>query len=102
MRGTARETGAVHVLYGHPSGLDADPRGTALDDQYVTLASAGGLELGAPVGEASNDRFGEAVALGDLDADGIDDLILGMPGLYVDDQERAGGDRRSCSAIRPG
>ena len=47
-RGAARETGAVHVFYGQPSGLVADPRGTALDDQHVTLVRAGGLEPGAP------------------------------------------------------
>lgn len=62
--------GSVHVLYGRAAnGL------TTLDDDYWHQGpnSAGaGLEAG--------DQFGRAVAVGDFDGDGFDDLAIGIPG----------------------
>ena len=61
--------GAVHVLYGNAvGGLNADN-----DDYWHQGAgSAGGaLEPG--------DEFGRAVAVGDFDGDGFDDLAIGIP-----------------------
>ncbi len=63
------DAGAVAVLYGsHPGGLVSDR------NQFWTeaLAEAGGFS-------EAGDRFGEVLAAGDLDGDGIDDLAVGAP-----------------------
>jgi hypothetical protein len=61
--------GAVEVLYGSAAGL------SGVDDQYWTLSSAG--VNGAP---ADDDNFGDALAAGDFNDDGFDDLAIGAPG----------------------
>ena len=66
------------VLPGSPTGLSRSQA-----RRITTQEVFGRVEVSA--------GLGERLAVGDLDADGIDDLVLGMPGLYVDDQERAGG-----------
>ncbi|MEM1182295.1 MAG: FG-GAP repeat protein [Acidobacteriota bacterium] len=71
--------GAVNVIYGSPSGLTGD------DDLFVTQFS-GDLATSAEAG----DFFGGALAVGDLNADGIDDLAVGSPGEDVGATEDAG------------
>jgi hypothetical protein len=61
---TTRDAGAVTVLYGSASGLTT--RGSQLFTQV-----AGAVEQG--------DRFGSALATGDLDRDGFADLVAGAP-----------------------
>jgi hypothetical protein len=70
------DMGAVQVLYGSGTGLTAS--GSQLWHQDVTGVRGAG-EL--------NDRFGEAIACGDFDRDGYDDLAAGVP------TEDAGGQR---------
>ncbi len=60
--------GSVSVIYGSPNGLSQ--RG----DDYFHRATPG--IRGAP---APADLFGHAVAAGDFDADGDDDLAIGVP-----------------------
>jgi hypothetical protein len=60
--------GAVHVFFGSRRGPDVRR------DRYLTQASpgiAGGAER--------FDHMGEAISMADLDADGRDDLIVGVP-----------------------
>lgn len=59
--------GAVHVLFGGPNGLT-----TVLD----VLLDREDLGLGT----AAYDGFGKALAAGDFDGDGCDDLAVGIPG----------------------
>jgi hypothetical protein len=74
-----QQAGAVQVIYGTAEGL------IAVGDQLWTQNSAN-IE-----GEAAdNDQFGAAVAWGDFDADGYDDLAIGVPGEKVGDQAGAG------------
>jgi len=70
--GTLAFAGAVNVLYGSPSGL------TATGSQLFTQDSAG---IGSSAEEF--DDFGVALAAGDFDADGVDDLAIGADGEVV-------------------
>lgn len=59
--------GAVNVIYGSPSGL------TSANDQFWTQDSSG-------INDAAetNDNFGSALAAGDFNGDGRDDLAVGV------------------------
>ncbi|NUP13480.1 MAG: hypothetical protein HOW73_46170 [Polyangiaceae bacterium] len=69
------DAGAVYVLYGSPSGLTSS--GSQGWDQNAPNV-AGGAEKG--------DGFGAALAAGDFNGDGKDDLAIGVP-----DEDLAGG-----------
>lgn len=59
--------GTVHVVYGTADGLDGT-RSRRFDQEHIGAASEAG------------DAFGAALAAGDLDGDGRDDLAIGDPG----------------------
>jgi hypothetical protein len=61
--------GAVTVLYSTAAGVSAGP------DQIWSQNSPGIKGIAAPF-----HRFGDALAAGDLDGDGEDDLAIGIPG----------------------
>lgn len=63
--------GAVNVIYGSSAGLDP----AAVPDQI--WYQGGGLLNGTP---EEGDRFGAALAVGDFNGDGVDDLAVGVPG----------------------
>ena len=63
--------GAINVLYGTANGATTD------DDHYFTQNSRG---IGGIA--AVGDQFGASVASGDIDNDGFDDVIIGVPGDY--------------------
>jgi hypothetical protein len=60
--------GAIGVLYGTSGGTDA------WRDEWWSQAHAD-----IPGGEEPNDNFGATVATGDFDADGYDDIAIGIP-----------------------
>lgn len=66
--GSQRDAGAIHVLNGGPAGLDA--RRERSFDQNGPI----------PGYAESGDRFGAALAAGDFNHDGFDDLVVGVPG----------------------
>lgn len=62
------QAGAVNVFYGSAVGLTADR------DEFWHLDRAG-----MPVAATAGDRFGRALAIGDFDGNGTDDLAVGIP-----------------------
>ncbi len=62
------EAGAVNVIYGGSAGLTSDGNQLWTQDTSGIKGTAGAM-----------DHFGEAVAVGDFNADGFDDLAVGVP-----------------------
>jgi D-alanyl-D-alanine carboxypeptidase len=65
--GTATDTGAVGVFYGDSAGIAAGP------NELLTQA------LAASASDEAGDGFGGALAVGDFDGDGYDDLAIAAP-----------------------
>jgi subtilisin family serine protease len=70
--GSAADAGVVHVLFGSASGTKRS--GAQVVGQH-TIGVEGAPERG--------DRFGTSVATGDVNADGYDDVAIGVPGEDV-------------------
>ncbi|MFD7948385.1 FG-GAP repeat protein, partial [Streptomyces sp. NPDC059744] len=88
------------VLIGAPGATVSGAAGAG----YITVqySSSSGLSTtkksilhqntsGVPGGAEAGDRFGQAVASGDLDNDGYDDAIVGIPGEDLAGLSDAGG-----------
>ena len=67
--GSVRDAGAVHIFYGSSAGFSSGR--SQLVHQATTNVE------GVP---QSGDHFGQALAVGDFDGDGFDDLAIGIPG----------------------
>jgi len=66
--GTIVDTGGISVLYGSATGLKA-----------TNSWSFNQGSLNIPGANETGDRWGSSLAAGDFDADGFDDLIIGVP-----------------------
>jgi hypothetical protein len=71
MVGTSVAAGGVVVIYGAAAGLGNGGTPATL------LTQAGGVVPGIP---EDNDDFGTALAIGDFNGNGVDDLAAGVPG----------------------
>jgi glucose/arabinose dehydrogenase/PKD repeat protein len=76
--GASSDAGVVNVLYGSANGLTGNANG----QQFTQSQTAGLTE--------SSDRFGAALAGGDFDGDGVDDLAAGAPDENLDGKANAG------------
>jgi hypothetical protein len=74
--GAAVSAGAVHVLYGSSSGL------SAVNNQFWH-GNSPGIGLAVETGDTTGDRFGAALAVGDFNDDGFDDLAVGIPERFT-------------------
>lgn len=74
--------GQVIVMYGSAKGLGMNPN---LPTQIWTQDSMDPNHNAADIKEIAEtgDRFGAALAAGDFDGDGVDDLAIGVPGESV-------------------
>ena len=77
--GSVVDAGAVNVIYGTANGL-------ARGGNQIWHLDSPGL-LGVP---NENDGFGAALAAGDFDGDGFDDLAIGAPYVGINGQSVAG------------
>ncbi|WBQ03161.1 peptidoglycan DD-metalloendopeptidase family protein [Kribbella sp. CA-293567] len=77
--GETRDAGAVNVTYGTADGLQAN--------WSQIFTRAGLLNGGTP---SSGDQFGTALAAGNFNGPGGDDLAIGAPGTIVDGNVAAG------------
>jgi hypothetical protein len=76
------DTGIVQVIYGSATGANAGT-GAVINDQVWHR------QLGSVAAEA-NDWYGAAVAMGDFNNDGYDDLAIGIPGATINGLVGAG------------
>ncbi|PWI13176.1 esterase [Streptomyces sp. Act143] len=77
--------GYVTVQYGAPNGIGT---GNTVPEGHVQLVSQS--SPGVPGTSEFGDRFGQAIATGDLDGDGYDDLVAAAPGEDEGSVEDAG------------
>jgi hypothetical protein len=80
--GTRTDVGAVNVIYGSATRLTVD------NNQFLSQDTTG-LASGDEIAEGG-DVFGSALAAGDFDSDGRDDLAVGVPGEKVGGLSKAG------------
>jgi len=69
--GDEEDAGSVHVMYGGSEGISDWADRVWYQGGYVSCAAE------------ENDRFGWALATGDVDGDGYDDLVIGTPYEHI-------------------
>ena len=67
-------------MYGSAEGL------SAAGDQFISQNTAG-----VRGGSEAGDAFGSSLAVGDLNGDGFEDLVVGVPGEAIGRIDGAGG-----------
>lgn len=103
--GSSESTGMVHVFYGGPDGLRGGPDGRVDNEQLIHQGTPG-----IPGANEKDDHFGVVLAAGDINDDGFDELVIGVPledigsiedagAIVVIDGSASGLDTSSAEAI---
>ncbi|WP_240657811.1 FG-GAP-like repeat-containing protein [Streptomyces populi] len=80
MPGAAHRGGEIQVLYGSAKGITADQRPKIFHQDTA----------GVPGTAENGDRFGQSLSVGDVNADGYADVLVGVPGEALGTRETAG------------
>jgi hypothetical protein len=78
--GAAHRGGEIQVLYGSAQGITADQRPKVFHQDTA----------GVPGTAEDGDRFGQSLSVGDVNADGYADVLVGVPSEGVGAHEMAG------------
>jgi hypothetical protein len=78
--GAAHRGGEIQVLYGSAQGITADQRPKVFHQGTA----------GVPGAAEDGDLFGQSLSVGDVDADGFADVLVGSPGEAIGTREMAG------------
>lgn len=77
----AHKGGEIQVLYGSAHGITADQQPRIFHQDTAGIPGAGEFE----------DRFGQSLSIGDINADGYADVLVGVPGEAIGTRAYAGG-----------
>jgi hypothetical protein len=88
--GSEIESGAIRVFYGTDTGLSDSGRYFYDYWSYTYVPYIGWIRYGGPERDAN---FGAALTSGDFNADGVDDLAVGVPYATIAGEKNAGAVR---------
>jgi FG-GAP repeat len=88
--GSAQSAGLVNVIYGSPDATCSGSGGALKSSAGPGAQAFSQAAAGVPGVPELGDGFGSALAVGDFNRDGVDDLAIGAPGEAIGSRGAAG------------